>query len=537
MAITLERLAEGIRRANAAGDVEAVKKLGIAYRQLQGHAAATPGNVADPSAAYSQATANASSMGLKSPEPSILDKLMNATGATVNGISATVPFLQNATDAIGGTVSQITGGSYDDYVNRQKELRAGYAQAAPFARAAGEIGGFVGGGALLGGTRLGAEALGMTGSLGKQALNSTLSSAGVATADALSQGKTGVDALTAGALGGATGLAGFGAGQLVGKAGGAIADAVTGGRQAKLTTAAIKNAPAVDDLKATASALFENSRAAKAAVNGGKFQNFAADLVQKAQAADIDPTLDGEAVAVFQRMAEMAQEAAQSGGVSLSRLHNLRQIAQDVAIDATKDRTKRFAGQIVDGLDDLIANLKPGDFASGGKQAANDLLSGISTWARAKKLAVIEEAIRLADFQKSGLENGLRIQFLRILRDPKKLKLFTPAERAELEKVGNGTFGNNILNLIGKFGFGVGNGSPNALGGAIGLTLGGLPGVVVGAAARKGSEVLTGRAANRAAQVVATPNIPVAPAMGNPLLGAKVPIELLIRGGGMAAAN
>lgn len=35
MEITLERLAEGIRRANANGDTEAVKKLGVAYRELQ----------------------------------------------------------------------------------------------------------------------------------------------------------------------------------------------------------------------------------------------------------------------------------------------------------------------------------------------------------------------------------------------------------------------------------------------------------------------------------------------------------------------
>jgi len=40
--VTLERLAEGIRRANANGDIETVKKLGVAYRQMQGQGQGAP---------------------------------------------------------------------------------------------------------------------------------------------------------------------------------------------------------------------------------------------------------------------------------------------------------------------------------------------------------------------------------------------------------------------------------------------------------------------------------------------------------------
>lgn len=163
---------------------------------------ATPGNVADPSQAFQDATANASAMGLSgkveqpgAPELSILDKLMNATGATVNGIAASVPFLQNTTDAIGGTISQLAGGSYDDYVNRQKALRDQYAQAAPVARVAGEIGGLLAGTGMAATTQLGKQALGLSGGFGQRVGNSALSSAGLSAADALSDGKTGADVL------------------------------------------------------------------------------------------------------------------------------------------------------------------------------------------------------------------------------------------------------------------------------------------------------------------------------------------------------
>lgn len=80
--------------------------------------------------------------------PSVLDKMMNATGATVNGIVNGIPILgpmaQNTTDAIGGTVAQLTGGNYGDYVNHQRQLRAGYAEKAPLASLAGNVVGAIG---------------------------------------------------------------------------------------------------------------------------------------------------------------------------------------------------------------------------------------------------------------------------------------------------------------------------------------------------------------------------------------------------------
>lgn len=148
------------------------------------------------------------------PEPSLLDKFITSAAATANGLSASVPFLQNTTDAIGGTVAQLTGGSYDEYVNRQKAIRDQLAEAAPLARLAGEFGGYMAGSTALAGTKLGAEALGLTGSLGKRVANSALSGAGLSTLDSISRGESGADTLgnaaTAGALGGLLPVVGAG---------------------------------------------------------------------------------------------------------------------------------------------------------------------------------------------------------------------------------------------------------------------------------------------------------------------------------------
>lgn len=124
----------------------------------------------------------------------------------------------------------------------------------------------------------------------------------------------------------------------------------------------------------------------------------------------------------------------------------------------------------------------------------------------------------------------------------------TATEISEIEKVVRGSSVANLAKLFGKFGFGPGaNGLGGFLGGSAGFTFGGPVGAAafaLGASgARKASEKLTENAANRAAKVVATPNIPVLPQRqpGTSLLAPALlpleltrkrePIEITVRGG------
>ena len=197
---TLEQIAEAIRRADAAGNAEDVMALGQAYRALQsqGNGAAATAN-ANASAASQRLQGRVVDLPSQQPER---PNLLNSTLATVNGLTASVPFLQPATDAIGGAVAQMTGGDYGQYINRQRAIREGLAQSAPLARTAGEVAGYVAAPLAAGSTKIGAEALGLTGNLGKKVLNSGLSAWGVGTADAMSNGATGLDAITQGATSG-----------------------------------------------------------------------------------------------------------------------------------------------------------------------------------------------------------------------------------------------------------------------------------------------------------------------------------------------
>lgn len=292
-------------------------------------------------------------------------------------------------------------------------------------------------------------------------------------------------------------------------------DAVEGFMQNRATSQAIKNAPDAEDLSAAASQLFKESKSAGVGVKPQVFGTFARDTAAKARSMDIDPELDQAAWTVYERLIERARQGfADPSSLSLSRLHNLRQMAQDVVIEAKKPRTKGFAQQIVDGLDEMIGKLKPADLSlpadrlggpnsANAANAGNALLDGISTWAKARRVSLVEQAIAKAQNYPSGFESGLVNQFRSLLNNKSTSKLFTEPERRALQAVVRGTAPVKVLRTLGIF---------KGLGGAVvGSSMGpwgAAAGWAAGNVGKKITETATSAAAQRAAKIVATPNIP-----------------------------
>src|SRR5690606_21020090 len=71
--------------------------------------------------------------------------LLTSTAATVNGLVASVPFLQETSDALIGVAGMPFGKDYGETVRGLQDKRRQIAETAPIARASGEIGGLFGG--------------------------------------------------------------------------------------------------------------------------------------------------------------------------------------------------------------------------------------------------------------------------------------------------------------------------------------------------------------------------------------------------------
>lgn len=574
MPYDLATLAEGIKRAAANGDTAAVQKLGQAYRAMQGQQQSTPSDIGPPAGAapgsreyadWAAAQARAGkALPQKSPTPPAWTppaaSLYDSGMATVNGITGAVPGLQQASDALlagGQTIGDILAnrpGSLSQHYGEIQQQRQRTAAKAPLANALGGIGGTMALTGGLGSIPAGAEALGLSGGFGKQVLNSALSTAGYEGLQSFAKGKTGRDVLADEAIGAGSGAIGSMVGQGLNKLGGMVADKLTSASQNRLTNSAIQNAPSASDLFSAGSQLFDKATGGNPLqVTDNAYFRMLGDIQQATKKYRPNELNNPEAVGMLQKLWQIGDEINSGTGtaVDFKDLHILRRGAQAVTQSGAADDTKEIAGLIVKKIDDFIHGLKPSDIAGGAnpKDAANALMLGISTWHKASKVSMIEDAIKAADTYKSGTEMGLKNAFTALMKTPEyQSGVFTPVEKQAIREVAKGTSVQNAMALLGRAGFSLGGGGGhNIIGGTFGAMTGSAalapflgplaPAASLGlsmggaAAGRKAADAIATANAQRAAQVMATSGIPIARQIPNLLAKPSVPAGLLVRAG------
>jgi hypothetical protein len=468
--------------------------------------------------------------------------LLNSAAATVNGLVAAVPGLQTASDAILGAGGMLLGKDYGETVQGLQQGRERIAKAAPLARAAGEIA------PLFVAPAMAPKTFGLTGTMGQRLGNAAMSMAGYEGLKSIGEGEQAPETLTKMGIGGASGAAGALIGRGVEKVGEGISSAVTNTAQRGVTKAAVQGAPTGAELKGLGSQMFEQSRASGVMVDRPAFDRLWKGVEGAVGRFRPNAQLDPKAMGALQVLQDTYQSIMRPGSnvlPDLQDLHILRQAAQKAAISA-EGRDAMIAGKIIDQIDDFVRTLKPGDMAGGAdpRAAANALLEGISTWAKAGKVSLLEEAVRVGEVAASGPQNGIANAFRAIIKNPAMFNQFNEAEKRAIREVANGTAMSEILRFLGKGG--IGSGGNSWLGAVISTVLGASSGfgpwgagaaLALGSVARKGSEVATRGSAETAMRAAATSNIPVVPQMPNLLAPARLPVDILVRGGVPAMAS
>jgi len=259
-------------------------------------------------------------------------------------------------------------------------------------------------------------------------------------------------------------------------------------------------APTAERLKDVSRAVYKEIDDMGARVKPEAYSTLSQRIARDTAKMGLDPDITPAASKAVRRFTEL--EGAE---VTLSELDTLRKVAQGAA-DSLNKTEKMLGTMIIDHVDDFLDTAGPTaltattDGASIGKRykVAREL------WGRARKSELLEGAIKDADLQASGLENGIRIQFRQILKNKKQRKFFKPDEIAEMEKVVKGTIPANTAKLLGRFGFSEGN-ATNILGGSIGAGAGatignaiaGPVGAGIGAAVTTGAGQLSRKLAQR----------------------------------------
>lgn len=475
--------------------------------------------------------------------------LYSSSMATVNGLVSAVPGLQQATDALMGGLGMLGGKDYGETVRALQSRRAAIARQAPIARAAGEIA------PMMIAPLAAPEAFGLTGSLGKQLINSIASNAGYEGLQGLAHGHKGEQLLADLGIGGGTGALGSLIGQGVSAVGDSLAKRATAAAQRR----AIDAAPAATtsrELKSAGSQLFESAfNGNPPAVSDNAMMRLVGDI--KNGVAKIRPNAanDPQAVGLLQHVMELADAANTPGTVvDLKDLHLARQLAQKVA-QSPNGRDSAVGSIVIDKLDNFINSLGPSDILGGAdpSSAANAMYEGIRTWRQASKLSAIEDTIAKAETYKSGRENGLKLAFLGLMKSP-DFKRFSPVEQSAIREIAKGTTTQNIAELFGKLGLSLGGSSAHNIVGA-GIGTSALTGVLspfmgmaalpaagavttaAGFAGRKVAQESANKSIARALKAFSTSNIPQVAERQNLLAPANVPLQILIRGSGAGMAT
>jgi hypothetical protein len=339
---------------------------------------------------------------------------------------------------------------------------------------------------------------------------------------AMMPAKLGGRILAGAAVGGGLGAAyGFGSGEgLEGRTEGAIQQGLfgagigaaipaiaAGGRRVvenfadgRKVKAAMRAAPAADELQQRASAIYQQADETGPIASRAAFGEFVGDVADRANRAGMDADLTPGAARVMDRLQTAADDL--NPGIGFREMDILRRKAAVPAGNVANRPEQSIASQMIDRIDDFVANAD----ANVGAQVKE----AREMWGILRRSEKVSDAIAKATDTASGFENGLRIEFRKILNNPKLRRGFSKDEINAIQQVVRGTKTGNLMRQLGRVGIGI-SGQSNGLGAAVGAIGGSLVGgpvgsVVVpalGTAAKFAAERTTRLAADRALQMVA----------------------------------
>ncbi len=284
-------------------------------------------------------------------------------------------------------------------------------------------------------------------------------------------------------------------------AGGYGANKLMGPEAAALPTASeIKASAGYADLKAP----MQGAKVTKEA-----YQGIIDDLWSEASDFGLTTKLKGEVSGTLKDFAARAE----SGDASLYDLEVLRRSLRNIGGDKLDDASKALSAKLIDKLDNTVENLSESSIASAGdtgKPVLDVLKDARSTYRVGVKSQKIETAIETAKNAASGFENGLRVEFRKLLK-PGTVENFTDGERKVIEQVARGTAGSNALRWFGTFGLPVDSGrnflgslAGGGVGSAIGSAVAGPVGAAIGGPMLMGAGTLAKMASNAATRDTAT---------------------------------
>lgn len=240
-------------------------------------------------------------------------------------------------------------------------------------------------------------------------------------------------------------------------------------------------APTADDLKMMKDAAYKQADSLGVKYTPKAYQGLTSNVDAAVAADHISPTTHPDSYDFVKRMRDRGKN-----GLTLTELDQLRQEVRRDLLKNPKESERHFGKIIVGQIDDFIAKAGPGEVSSGSAgDAAGAITKARELNTRYRKTELIEDAIYDAtlDAASAGsggnINNAIRQQIKRILKNDRDRAAFTAAEIKEMEAVVKQGTGEELLRLVGKLSpsgnglmaaLGVGGAMMNPMTGVVSLT-------------------------------------------------------------------
>jgi hypothetical protein len=249
---------------------------------------------------------------------------------------------------------------------------------------------------------------------------------------------------TAAAFGAATGLATGAAFNIGGK----VAESV-------FRTRAAKDLPTPQAVRDKAGAIYDQANSLGVTLQPTAITGGLADLRAALAKEGVTPTSaaadDKEAMALIGKLETMATNQPVTWQVA----EKMRSVAAGVARDKnSSDTLKRLAGQVVEKIDDTVANLKPTDFVKGAADAGQAMkltTEARQAWKQSRKADIFENILTKAETTagQPGRSEAREIQTkLTSLINSKEFNLFSKPEQEMIKAAQKSSTTDKIASML-----------------------------------------------------------------------------------------
>lgn len=202
---------------------------------------------------------------------------------------------------------------------------------------------------------------------------------------------------------------------------------------------AAREAGGLDGLRQQARALFGGADGVQ--FPRDQFTPAADGMLSEARRTGMAPMVTPTAEAVGRNIEDAA--TAPRPRIGFDEVDTLRAQADIAAGRLDNPREAAIGAKFMEGIDDFLDGMDPA--------LAGQVQEACALWGRLRRSERINEAFRRAGLSASGVENGLRQEFHRILKDPKLSRGFSPEEIKAMEAVAQGTRWGNFLRYVGPW--------------------------------------------------------------------------------------